>query len=68
MNDWIILAATVLNLAVAVSAALRSRYWARRAENAATEAALAYYRAHDSAIEAENNASRAESAARKDTK
>lgn len=58
MNDILTLVLGSTVLAVSISAYLRSRYWAKRSEAAAEEANLAYFRAHDSAMEAEENANR----------
>jgi len=62
MSDIVSLIVAATVLAVSISAYYRARYWARRAEKAAEEANLAYLRAHDSAMEAEENANRAENA------
>jgi hypothetical protein len=70
MSDWLILAATVLNLAVAVSAAIWSRYWARRAENAATLARTCAAWAEAASMDPDELERRAQNirATRKDTK
>lgn len=58
MSDIIAIILSLAALAASCYGYFRSRYWAKRAETAAEEANLAYFRAHDSAMEAEENANR----------